>query len=150
ASPPATVQVVSSKGGAGSAPVETSHGAAQAVGVPVAVNDSGTMFEDCSATAALVCAAGQGQTFDLLANDTVVLNGQVTNLRTALDNNLATVTVDALAATMGLASVFNVRVTYTPNPSANGTDTIAYTVTVNGQTSRPAQLTINVKPVNDA
>ena len=148
--PPAEAQVTSSKGGSATQPVETSHGAAVSQGVPVAVNDNGTMFEDCSQAAATVCAVGQGSTHDLLANDTVLLNGQVMNLRNVLDNNLATVTVDVLAPRMGLASVANGRVTYTPNPNANGTDSIAYTVTVNGQTSNSALLNINITPVNDA
>jgi hypothetical protein len=39
--------------------------------------------------------------------------------------------------------------TYTPNANANGTDSITYTVSVNGTASNQSQVTINITPVND-
>lgn len=148
--PPMNVQVVSSKGGAAVRPTDTALGAAQMVGTPIAVADSVTIFEDCSAAPATVCAAGQSITVDLLANDTIVVNGTVTGLRTFVANNMGTLTVAAQAPRNGLATVTaDGMVTYTPNPNTNGLDGITYTVTVDGQVSNPATLNINVTPVND-
>jgi hypothetical protein len=148
--PPSAVQVVSTKGGATLLDTSTLAGAAVLVGVPVANNDGATLFEDCSATAATACPAGGGVTVDVLANDTVMLNGVQTNLRTAVANNLATVTITATPPRLGTATVSpDGFVTYTPNPNANGTDNINYTVTVNAQVSNQALLAINITPVND-
>ena len=149
-SPPSAVQVVSSKGGSTLLDTSTARGAAQLVGIPVANNDAVTMFEDCSSVASLACPAGAGTTVDLLANDTVLLNGVQTNLRTAVTNNLATITVTATPPRIGVATVSaDGIVKYTPNANANGTDNINYTVTVDGQVSNQALLAITVTPVND-
>jgi hypothetical protein len=145
--PPSRVQVVSTKGGADIRTVDPSAGAASLVGVPVASADTGTINEDCSATPATSCA-GAPLTVDLLANDTVQLNGVTTNLR-AFANGGGVVTVTASAPRLGTATVANGVVTYRPNPNANGLDEILYTVTVNGRVSNQASLAINVVPVND-
>jgi len=147
---PANVQVVSSKGGVTLLDTITARGNAQLVGIPVAGNDSATLFEDCSSVAATACPAGGGITVDLLANDTVLLNGVQTNLRTAVTNNLATISVTTTAPRLGTATVTpDGIVKYTPNANANGSDNINYTVTVDGQVSNQALLTINITPVND-
>ncbi|MBS1159549.1 MAG: hypothetical protein H6R15_1968 [Proteobacteria bacterium] len=148
--PPARAQVFSSKGGSALQPVITTTGAAVLVGIPAAVNDSATINEDCSPTAALACVVGQGVVVDLLANDTVQLNGAIANLRTLADATPGSVTVTPLAPRFGSASLANGVLTYVPNPNSNGTDSMTYTVTVNGQVSNPAAVSINVTPVNDA
>src|SRR6185369_8737480 len=117
------------KGGSVLRKVDTAHGIAQLVGQPSAVNDTASIDEDCSATAAASCAVGQGVTIDLLANDTVMLNGVVSNLRDVVSQNLATVTVSAQAPRLGSATVSTDGfLNYTPNPNANGTDNVIYTV----------------------
>jgi len=148
--PPARAQVVSSKGGSARQPVETSHGAVTVKGVPVAVSDFVTMDEDCSAVAATVCAAGQGVVLDLLANDTVAINGDAKSIRLVVTENMGVVTVDALAPRLGIASIVDGVLTYTPNPNAFGTDSITYTVTVDGKISNVATVNITIRPVNDA
>jgi hypothetical protein len=149
--PPATVQVVSSRGGAVIQKVATAHGQAQMMGVPSAVNDSAMLYEDCSPVAALACTAGQGVTVDLLANDTILLNGQSMSLRSFVAANPGQVQVMAQAPRLGTMLVSpDGFVTYTPGANANGTDNIAYTVTVNGQVSNQAVLAISITPVNDA
>jgi hypothetical protein len=40
-------------------------------------------------------------------------------------------------------------VSYTPNPNATGADNVNCTMTVNGQVSNQALLTVNITPVND-
>jgi hypothetical protein len=145
--PPSRVQVVSTRGGGDIRTVDPSAGSASLVGVPVANADSGTVNEDCSATAATSCA-GAPLTVDLLANDTVVLNGVSTPLR-AFAASGGAVAVTASTPRLGTATVANGVVTYRPNPNANGLDEILYTVTVNGRVSNQASLAINVVPVND-
>ncbi|MBA2961852.1 MULTISPECIES: cadherin-like domain-containing protein [Ramlibacter] len=148
--PPSQVQVSSTKGGSALRTTDTAHGAAMIVGVPGAVNDSVTIDEDCSPTAATLCAAGQSVTIDLLANDTVVLNGYTKTLREVVSNNLGTVTVSAQAPRLGVASVSPDGIlTYTPNANLSGTDSVQYSVTVNGQASNLAQAQITITPVND-
>jgi hypothetical protein len=148
--PPRQAQIVSSKGGAALRPVLTLSGQALLVGIPTAVNDSATIFEDCSPTAALVCAPGLAVVVDLLANDTVLFNGAITSLRALADGGQATVAVTAQAPRLGVANVVNGMLTYTPNSNANGTDSITYTVSVDGNASNQAALAINITPVNDA
>jgi VCBS repeat-containing protein len=148
--PPNVVQVVSSKGGTGRRDTDTGTGTTVLTGVPTANADAVTMFEDCSATPAAACAAGQGVTVDLLANDTILFGGQVTTLRNVVNNNLGTVTVTASAGLLGTATVSPAGIlSYTPNANANGTESITYTVSVNGTPSNQSQVTIDVKPVND-
>ncbi|GAB3764736.1 hypothetical protein GCM10028796_20390 [Ramlibacter monticola] len=146
--PPSKVQVVSNKGGGDLRTTDPALGTAVLVGVPVAADDTVTMFEDCSATAATSCATPLQ--FDLLANDSVLFNGVNTNLRALVTSGAAIVTVTATAPRIGTATVTaDGRVTYTPNPNANGLDQILYTVTVDGRVSNQAALAINVTPVND-
>jgi hypothetical protein len=148
--PPSSVNVVSSKGGTGVRKVDTAHGAAVLVGQPSAVNDSASISEDCSAEAATICAAGQGLTIDLLANDQVMLNGVVSSLRDVIAQNLGTVTVTAQTPRLGAAAISADGVlTYTPNANAFGTDNVNYTVTVDGQTSNQAVAAITIGSVND-
>lgn len=148
--PPARAQVFSSKGGSALQPVITATGSAVLVGIPVAVNDSVTINEDCSPVPALACAAGQGAVIDLLANDTVQLNGVVTSVRALADSNPASVVVTPQVPRFGSASYVNGVLTYVPNANSNGTDSITYTVAVDGRVSNPAAVSINVTPVNDA
>ena len=149
--PPSVVQVVSTKGGTGRRDTDTGTGTTVLLGVPTASADSITLNEDCTATAAGACPAGQGVTLDLLANDTILLNGQVTTLRNVVTNNLASVVVTAQPARLGTATVSPSGIlSYTPNANANGTDSIAYTVSVNGNVSNQSQVSITVTPVNDA
>jgi hypothetical protein len=148
--PPNVVQVVSSKGGTGRRGVDTSQGTTVLLGVPVANADSVAMNEDCSASSAAACPTSGAVTVDLLANDTILLNGQTTTLRNVVTNNLATVTVAASTPRLGTATVSVAGVLgYTPNANANGTDGITYTVSVNGVASNQAQVTVNITPVND-
>ncbi len=148
--PPAQVQIVSTKGAAVLEKVVTAQGQAALNGVPIAVNDSGTINEDCSASPALACAPGQGLVIDLLANDTVKHNGAVTNLRTLASSNTAVIVVTLQAPRLGTASVVDGLLTYRPNPNANGVEGLTYTVSVDGVASTPAAVSINITPVNDA
>jgi VCBS repeat-containing protein len=150
AAPPSKVQVVSTKGGKQLRETDTAHGAAILLGIPAAVNDSVVVNEDCSAVASLGCAAGGGVTVDLLANDTVMLDGVMRTLRDVVTSNLATVTVSAQAPRLGAATVTADGIlTYMPNPNANGTDNVNYTVTVNGNVSNQAVVAVTITPVND-
>jgi hypothetical protein len=149
--PTNVVQVVSTKGGTGRRDTDTATGTTVLLGVPTAFADSATVNEDCSATAAASCAAGQSLTIDLLANDTISLGGTITTLRNVVANGLGTVVVTAQPGRLGTSTVSADGIlTYTPNANANGTDSVAYTVSVNGQASNPSQATINITPVNDA
>lgn len=160
--PAASLQVVSSRGGFALRDTATGHGTATGggtggggsttpvIGTPVAVNDTATLFEDCSAQPASICAVGAGITVDLIANDTVLVNGNVVRLRDFIAQALGTVTVAAQAPRLGLATMTaDGIVSYTPNANANGTDAITYTVSVNGQVSNQAILTLTITPVND-
>ena len=148
--PTNVVQVVSTKGGTGRRDTDTSTGTTVLLGVPIANVDSATVNEDCSPGAAASCPAGQSLTLDLLANDTISLNGTQTTLRNVVNNNLGTVIVTAQAARLGTATVSPAGIlTYTPNANANGTDSIVYSVSVNGQASNQSQATIVITPVND-
>ncbi|HXE50225.1 MAG TPA: Ig-like domain-containing protein [Ramlibacter sp.] len=146
--PTAKVQVTSTKGGATLRAVETLHGAAQLVGVPTAVSDSMTIMEDCSPVAATSCA--QGVAYDILANDTVMVNNQVTSLRTLYDANPADFVITIVRApTLGTYTLANGDLVYTPNPNANGTDSLDYKVAYLGQTSNTVGMLININAVND-
>jgi len=147
--PPSKVQVVSNKGGSNVRNTDAAQGTAVLVGLPVANNDTVSLNEDCSATAATACATPV--TFDLIANDTVQFNGVNSNLRGLVAGGQAAVTVTvAQAPRLGTATVtVDGIVSYTPNPNANGQDSLLYTVTVNGRVSNQAQLVLNIAPVND-
>jgi Big-like domain-containing protein len=136
--PPAKVQVVSSSGGVAELPVTTAVGAAAIGGVPTAVNDTVTMFEDCSATTATSCATPQ--VIAPLANDTInggpIPAGSLVTIKQAPRLGTAVVNLDG-------------TISYTPNPNANGSDSIGYTVTVGTQVSNTALIAITITPVPD-
>jgi hypothetical protein len=163
---PATLQVVSSKGGAASRDVDTALGmttggtggtggtgdptAPPVIGTPIAVNDSATMFEDCSQTTSSMCGPGLSLSYDLIGNDTVSVNGQNVLLRDFVRQGLGTVVVTGFAPRLGFANMTNDGlVTYIPNPNESGADSLSYTVSVNGKVSNQAILNINITPVND-
>jgi hypothetical protein len=148
-SPPNQVQVVSSKGGAGFHAVQTARGMSVSAGQASAANVTGTISEDCSTASATSCAAGQGVTIDLLANTS--FQGQP--LRAQVASGAATVAVAVLQnARLGVASVSaDGMLVYAPNANATGTDSITFTVAVNGgSASDPASALITITPVNDA
>ncbi len=127
--PPAKVTVASTRGGVASLDTTTGVGTPVSSTVPVANADSVTTPEDTAVTVAV------------LANDT--LNGG------ALPAG-ATVTITA-APRLGSASVnpLDQTISYTPNPNANGTDIVGYTVTVGTAVSPEGYLTVIITPVND-
>jgi hypothetical protein len=150
-SPPGQVQVVSSRGGAGFHTVQTARGMAVTPGQTTAANDAATVFEDCAQVAAVSCAAGQGVTVDLLANDTIQLDGATVNLRTLVQQGGTVIVSVVQGARLGVASVSADGIlTYTPNANANGNDAVSYTVAVNGgPASNTAVANITVTSVND-
>jgi cadherin-like protein len=137
--PPSTVQVASSEGGNATFLVQTGLAAGGTPpATPLALNDAFVMFEDCSATAATTCATPP--VFDVLANDTfgggAIPAGATVAITAAPRLGTATVGADG-------------SITYRPNANANGTDSIGYSVTVNGIVSNTAQVTVTIQPVND-
>jgi Big-like domain-containing protein len=138
AAPPAKVTVLSAEGGTADLIVTTGVGSATTVATPFAANDTATMFEDCSATSASSCASPL--VISPLANDTVsggpIPAGAVVSI--AQQPRLGTAVVNA-----------NNTITYTPNPNVNGSDSIAYSVMLNGAFSNTATILINITPVND-
>jgi hypothetical protein len=143
---PATVRVSSTAGGVTDFQTATAAGVAPTPTVPVAVNDMVTMFEDCSALPATVCAVPQ--IIAPLANDTlagapIVFGPNVTiNLASAPRLGSAVVNLDG-------------TISYTPASNANGTDGFSYTVTVTdpvtlvATTSNIAGISVVITPVND-
>jgi hypothetical protein len=132
AAPPAKVRVNSSLGGSTEFQVVTGVAAAAppSATVPVAGNDEVSMLED-----------GPALVIPVLANDTLGGNPVPAG---------ATVTITG-APRLGSATVnADGTITYTPFLNANGTEGIAYTVTVDGATSPAAYVTIIITPVNDA
>lgn len=128
AAPPAKVRVLSSYGGSNEFQVSTGVGAAGGGNIPVAANDTATVLEDAPATP-----------INILANDT--LNGGPIPAG-------ATISIVA-APLLGTAAVNGAAIDYTPNPNANGTDGFTYRVTVAGQSSNIAAVTVTITPVND-
>jgi VCBS repeat-containing protein len=132
--PPATVTVLSTGGGSNTMQMSTGTVNAGAATLPVAVSDSASVFEDCSATPSnVVCASPLN--IAVLANDTKAVGGTVT-----ISSNpvLGTAVVNADGS-----------VSYTPNLNAFGTDTFTYNVTVGTQVSNDATVTITITGVND-
>ena len=140
AAPPAKVRVLSLMGGFNEAQVSTNVGTGNTGNIPVAVNDSAIVFEDCSTTPAASCASPL--VFTPWTNDTV--NGSP-----IVASNGPTVAI-VQAATRGTATATGGTVTYTPNPNANGPDSFTYRVTVNGQVSNIASVAVTITAVNDA
>lgn len=124
AAPPATVRVLSSRGGAAESLVVTGTSAGPLPGAPVAVNDSMTFAEDSGP-----------QTINVLANDSNVSGG--------------TVSLTSLPR-LGIAAVnSDGTVTYRSNLNASGADAFTYAVTVGATASTPAFVSITITPVND-
>jgi hypothetical protein len=124
--PPAKIRVLSSAFGANESQVTTSNGAVPTPGgIPVAANDAYTFAEDSGA-----------QILAVLANDSNAAGG-VVSITTA--PRLGTATVNT-----------NGTITYTPNLNASGTDSLVYSVSVGGQASNTASVTLDITPVNDA
>ena len=161
---PAHVQISSSKGGIGVRETATTRGMSSGggtggggtgggtpvIGTPIAVSETASMSEDCSATTATMCGAGLSLPVDLLGNDTITVDGTVMTLRNFVRQGLGTATVTAQAPRLGLANISTDGIiSYIPNPNANGADSITYNVAVNGVTSNEAVLTINIAAVND-
>jgi Big-like domain-containing protein len=141
AAPPAKVTVVSAQGGSAELMVTTAVGTAGGGGItPLAANDDLTMSEDCSATPASSCATPL--LISPLANDTYS-GGPIPA------GAVVTITQQPRIGTMGPINPDG-SFLYTPNPNANGTEGIGYTVTVNGLVSNQAYITIHITPVNDA
>jgi VCBS repeat-containing protein len=132
--PAANVTVISTGGGSNSAQVTTGVVNAGAATLPVAVSDSASLFEDCSATPSNVpCATPVN--INVLANDTRAVGG--------------TITISS-APVLGTATVNpNGSIDYTPNLNAFGTDSFTYHVTVGTQTSNDATVSITITGVND-
>jgi hypothetical protein len=138
--PPSAVQVVSSKGGASQRNTAAAVGHTVLFGVPTAVTDSASISEDAGAV-----------TIDLLANDTISLNGTLTTLRNVVTSGSGTVVITAQPARLGTATVSaDGFLSYTPNLNANGTDSVAYSVSVDGAASNTTQAAISIAAVNDA
>jgi VCBS repeat-containing protein len=132
---PATITVLSTGAGSNTKQVSTGTVTGGTNSLPVAVNDTATVFEDCSATPSST-ACTTPISINVLANDSGSSGGTV-----ALSG----------APVLGNASVnADGSIAYTPALNANGTDTFTYNVTVNGQTSNDATVTVNITPVNDA
>jgi Big-like domain-containing protein len=138
AAPPANVTLVSSEGDVIDLKVQTNVGTAGGGTGASAIDDTFTIFEDCSAAPATSCAAPQRLT--PLANDTfqggAIPAGAIVTL-TGLPR-LGTATVNADGS-----------ITYTPNANANGADAFQYKVAINGVDSNIANAVINITPVND-
>jgi Bacterial Ig domain len=131
---PATITVISTGGGSNTAQMVTGVVNAGAATLPVAVNDSATVFEDCSAASSQVLCATP-LNINVLANDTKAVGGLVA-LTSAPVLGTATVNPDG-------------SISYTPNLNANGTDSFTYNVTVGTQVSNSATVTVTITPVND-
>lgn len=128
--PPSKVRVVSSAGGAGDMLVAVLPGAVGSGDAPIASNDTATLTEDTTAN------------FNVLANDTVggepIVFGPNVSVAITSAPHLGNAVVNA-DGTIG----------YTPSLNAAGTDSIGYTVSVDGTSSRVSTLTITITPVND-
>jgi hypothetical protein len=133
--PPATVTVRSTGSGSNTMQVSTGSVSGGTGSLPVAANDTATVFEDCSPTSSST-ACTTPVTISVLANDTGVTGGTVTVASAPV---LGTVTVNADGS-----------IAYTPSLNASGTDSFTYNVTVAGQTSNDATVTVTITPVNDA
>jgi hypothetical protein len=139
AGPPAKVVVVSTRGGVAELDVRTGVGQPVSTITPVANADSTTTLED-TATLAI----------SLLANDT--LGGTLIAPGTAT----VAITANGRLGNAVLSSADN-TIIYTPFLNVNGTDIVAYTVTVpcascpsGFATSNEGYLTVIITPVNDA
>jgi len=121
--PPSEIEVTSVLSGSARLIVTTGVFAGPGPGTgPVAVNDAATTLEDTAVD------------IDVLLNDAPGGSPVTINLGVPL---------------LGAASLLNGKVHYVPNPNVNGSDSIAYSITVNGVTSPTAFVAITITPVND-
>lgn len=68
-------------------------------------------------------------------------------MRSLADSGVA-VAVTTTAPRLGTATVAGGILTYAPNPNANGSAQVSYTVTVDGKAANQSTATINITPVN--
>jgi hypothetical protein len=121
--PPSEIEVTSVLSGSARLLVTTGVFAGPGPGTgPVAVNDAVTINEDTTVD------------IDVLANDAP---------------GGTPVTINLGVPRLGTASLLLGKVHYVPNPNVNGSDSIAYSITVNGVTSPTAFVAITINPVND-
>jgi len=136
---PESVTLVSSGGGRNQRQVAPGTVAAGTGGLPVATNDTITIFEDCQpttpATGSTQCT--MPQVINVLGNDTNTTGTTITVAVTS-PATLGTATANA-DGTIG----------YIPKLNASGTDTFSYAVTVDGKTSNTASVAVTITPVND-
>jgi hypothetical protein len=135
---PDEITVLSSA--SGSNRMQMSYGAvagATPPALPVANNDTASMFENCSPTATTTACAAPGVTIPVLANDSNAAGGAITIVS---GGALGTATLNA----------DGVSIDYTPRLNAFGTETLTYHVTVGTQLSNDASVTITINHVNQA
>jgi Bacterial Ig domain len=134
--PPETVAVLSTGSGLNHMQVSTGAvaGGNGGVGaVPLAINDTASVLENCSATATTIpCATPLN--INVLANDASAIGGTVTLTSSPV---LGTATVNADGS-----------ISYTPKLFAFGSDSFTYTVTVGTQVSNAASVTVTITHVN--
>jgi hypothetical protein len=126
AAPPSKVRVKSAGNGFAELAVWTKNSTEG--NVPVAVNDSVVIDEDSGP-----------HTINVLANDTI--GGEPIG-------SGATIAI-VTAPQRGTATVSSGAIVYTPSLNAFGSDSLAYTVQVDGLVSATAQVSITINPIND-
>lgn len=132
---PYEIKVISSGSGLNRMQMSTGAVAGGAATLPTAVNDSATVFENCSATASTVpCATPI--IINVLGNDTNAAGGTVT-LTSQPAMGAATVNPDN-------------TISYKPNFNVFGTDSFTYSVTVGTAVSNSASVTVTITHVNQA
>jgi len=92
---------------------------------PIATSDSASMIEDASPIL-----------IDVLANDSDVD-----------DDNL---TITRVVTELGMASIVENKIEYTPTPNSNGVAIVSYTISDGNGASASANLQITISPTNDA
>ncbi len=92
---------------------------------PIATSDSASMIEDASPIL-----------IDVLANDSDVD-----------DDNL---TITRVVTELGMASIVENKIEYTPAPNSNGVAIVSYTISDGNGASASANLQITISPTNDA
>lgn len=131
--PPATIHVNSEARGMAEADVIADLAAPPpGVVVPFAANDPGIVLDEDSPRTPI----------PVLANDTVggsPIDPANATLRIVVNGARGNGVINPAANTID----------YLPNANANGSDTLSYTVTVNGRESNVATVSITINPVND-
>jgi hypothetical protein len=124
--------VTSSAGGRAELEVSTLEGQPDFPDAPLAGNDAFTVAEDSGTTS-----------LNVLANDTyagLVIDPASPTLIITIDQQPA----------LGVATVLNGAIDFTPHPNAYGNDLLTYTVSVNGAVSPAAFVSLTITAVNDA